>query len=646
MKFSKILFCTFLLVLRFSFLSAQERYDHLAPLKTNPVLVQYTKQAEKNHGFIWRIISDSLIAKLPFLDDFSHGGPYPNDSLWMDNAAYINNTYPICPPNIGVATLDGLNNKGQPINPNCPPGASYPADTLTSRPFDFSMYKGTDSIYFSFYFQAGGRGYAPLTSDTLMLQFRCDSFPWTTIWYHLGYTPVFPDTGFHLVMIPFDEDTINHVHFNAFRKDFQFRFKNYACTSANVDQWNIDQVYMNKNRFYFDTAHFDAAFVYESPSILANYQYMPWEQFTANDLADSIRIYERNNNYSHSSPINVTYSDTLIGRTYASSGYYGGAYDIYPFFDSGYQDYRKHIYPQIKSHFNYAPLSAPDTITLTHVLKVSNNFDKWDDTLRFDQIFSDYYAYDDGTAEAAYFINGTAPIYLAYQFTLNKPDTLRGLEIYFNYIFVDPHNYAMRLAVWDNSGPGGSPGKMIREDDSIVYPTVSDSLNGYTYYPYNFVRPDTVFDGTFYVGWVQTYGDSLNIGWDYNTNHSDKVYYNVNVYPGGWMPASYAGSMMMRPVFGKSNGHRPVLNAPSVEKTTYEPLSIYPNPATNSVTLSVSMPGNTILKIFTADGREYLSNSNFSGNNIDTSTLPAGFYIIEVITEGGKTYYQKLLIAR
>src|ERR1700679_3473168 len=97
MKFSRILFYFSLFFFQFSLLPAQVRHDHLEPLKTNPVLVQYVQEAKKSHGFIWRIISDSLMATLPFKDDFSHGGPYPNDSLWMDNAAFINLNYPICP---------------------------------------------------------------------------------------------------------------------------------------------------------------------------------------------------------------------------------------------------------------------------------------------------------------------------------------------------------------------------------------------------------------------------------------------------------------------------------------------------------------------------------------------------------------------
>ncbi|HTB32276.1 MAG TPA: hypothetical protein VK808_09645, partial [Bacteroidia bacterium] len=313
MKFYKFFLCASLFIASASFLFAQE---HIVPLRCNPALVKYTKEAKMNHTFVWRLISDSLMAKLPFLDDFSHGGPYPNDSLWLDNAVFINNTYPICPPTLGVATLDGVNSEGQPYNPNCPIGASYPADSLTSRPIDLTYnYLNTsqkldaaDSVYLSFYWQAGGRGYAPLPNDTLLLQFRTGNTPWTTVWYQLGYTPVAPDTGFHLVMIMLNDTVHNLIDagltINPFNSDFQFRFKNYACTSGNVDQWNIDEVYLNENRSYRDTFSCDISFVYESPSMLANYEYMPWEQFTCNDLADTIFIAERNN---CDAPANLTY---------------------------------------------------------------------------------------------------------------------------------------------------------------------------------------------------------------------------------------------------------------------------------------------------------------------------------------------------
>jgi hypothetical protein len=42
--------------------------------------------------------------------------PGEPNKKWFDNYAFWNTTYPILPPTIGVATLDGLNEYGLPYN--------------------------------------------------------------------------------------------------------------------------------------------------------------------------------------------------------------------------------------------------------------------------------------------------------------------------------------------------------------------------------------------------------------------------------------------------------------------------------------------------------------------------------------------------
>lgn len=659
MKFKRIISSFFFLLLSFPFLYGQQHDDRLGPLKANRALVNYTRQMKQSHVGHQHLLSDSIMAKLPFLDDFSHGGPYPNDSLWMDQAAYINNTYGVWPPTIGVATLDGVNNEGQPYDPSCPPGGSEPADSLTSRPIDLTYdytsrqhnLKGGDSVYLSFYWQAGGRGLAPQTSDTLLLQIRTSSVPWTTVWYHLGYSPnPYTDSGFHVAMIPL-LDTMHAsldsgVKIEAFDPHFQFRFKNYACTSADADQWNIDEVRLDEHRTYKDTFMNDIAFVYQSNGILANYRYMPWEQFTANDIADTFYTMQRNN--IPTSPKQI--SDTL--KIPAGNFLYGATDNVnQDTLGAGASTSPGLTRIPLKARYTYTPLAGPTDIELTQFFTFRGDAIPSNDTLRFKQIFSNYYAYDDSTAETSYFINAVAPpVYLAEQITLNKPDTLWGLELYFDYMFVDPANYNMILAVWDNTGPNGSPGNLIYEnnDTNVTAPRVSDTLNGFTYYPYISSHPLVFSAGqTIYVGWVQTNGDSLNIGFDRNTNSENKIFYWDNTYPDGdWQIASFQGSLMMRPVFGSAPAkHSPALGTAEVNQPS-QTVALYPNPASDRVMLTAYMPLNTILKVFTADGRAYMSNDNFSGNLINTSSFPNGFYILEITPPGSPTSYQKLMIAR
>ena len=112
----------------------------IAPLKYNQVLFNVEKNTHLN--------AKNTRATLPFIDDFSYDGPYPDPTFWADNQAYINNTMSANPVTRGVATLDGLNEYGRPYFKN-PTSIGY-ADSLTSQPIDLSSYAPTNNIFLSF----------------------------------------------------------------------------------------------------------------------------------------------------------------------------------------------------------------------------------------------------------------------------------------------------------------------------------------------------------------------------------------------------------------------------------------------------------------------------------------------------------------
>ncbi|HOS17078.1 MAG TPA: T9SS type A sorting domain-containing protein [Bacteroidales bacterium] len=122
---------------------------------------------------------------LPFIDDFSNYTVYPDTILWIDKQAFVNYSFAVNPPSVGVATLDAVDKQGE-IYAHAQK-ESFPADSLTSRPIrlDSIFYpfakalSAADSIYFSFYYQPGGGigkpwaklGDAPESSDSLVLEF-------------------------------------------------------------------------------------------------------------------------------------------------------------------------------------------------------------------------------------------------------------------------------------------------------------------------------------------------------------------------------------------------------------------------------------------------------------------------------------------
>ena len=75
----------------------------------NPILSNDSKKVIS----LKSVNSENDTVELPFFDDFAEPGIYPNDGLWLNNEVYINYTFAINPPTIGVATFDCYNYKGE-----------------------------------------------------------------------------------------------------------------------------------------------------------------------------------------------------------------------------------------------------------------------------------------------------------------------------------------------------------------------------------------------------------------------------------------------------------------------------------------------------------------------------------------------------
>ena len=102
---------------------------------------------------------------LPFIDDFSSYSSGLDTNLWYSGNVFLNSTYPINPPTIGIATFDGLNANGlaYAIDMSIPEGY---ADTLISQEIDLS---NISTAFFLFYYQPQGIGDNPEIQDSLIL---------------------------------------------------------------------------------------------------------------------------------------------------------------------------------------------------------------------------------------------------------------------------------------------------------------------------------------------------------------------------------------------------------------------------------------------------------------------------------------------
>ncbi len=632
----KILIKTSILLFAFVAIHSQLFSQSLVEneLTTNQVLVQKSNELSTRGALqTRRSISDTISLGLKgILDDFSYDSPYPDTSIWLDNFVFINRDFPKAPITLGVATFDGLNANGYPFDFQAGSGSTGPADYLTSKPINFSTVTVADSVYFSFYYQPHGLGNAPEVTDSLVLQFKEAgvSSPWKNVWSHKGQTLAANDSSWHLVMIPIKDAKY-------FKKGFQFRFKNYATLSGNVDHWHIDYVYLNKTRGKNDTIFDDISFVYNTPSLLKDYTAVPWRHYNASlmktNYATTIR--DNSNIFKYSSFGYKIYDKLGVqqGATYS-----GGSENILPFFPNGYMNYPAFTSPPLNG---YTFPSLPDTFyTIESFIFTNPDFNRGNDTVRHKQKFDNYYAYDDGTAETSF---GLSTLYgqFAEKFVITTADTLQAIDIYWNPVLKNVSQlYTFNLMVWADNG--GKPGSVIFIDTTAkpIY-----NQTGYDKFTRHYLQKSKVrlTPGTYYFGLRQNTNEFLNIGVDRNINTQYKVFYNVT---GSWVNSPFSGSLMLHPVFGSSSEFTGINN--NYLAATTNSTTVFPNPAKDKLFIKgLSTYTNELITISIIDlyGRTIKEVIGQSVESIDVSELSNSIYILR-ITSKDFSYTNKFIISR
>ena len=575
----------------------------LSALVSNPVLNGNKLLVNKNKSAI----------TLPFFDDFSYNSNVANIDLWEQSSVFVNSTYPINPVTIGVATFDGLDEYGfardfLQANP------SAPSDTLLSQEIDLSA---VDTAYLMFYFQGKGIGDSPELNDSLVLEFFSNTLVWEPIWFSFGQSM----QDFEKVVQIVNEPKFMH-------NEFQFRFRNYATISGNFDHWHIDYVKVDEFLNPNDTMKLnDVAFVYAATSFLKSYEQMPWKHFKnseIDEMNDTAAVFLRNNG----AGINVDYqyniyeNNTLIAH-YPTLGVSRNA-SIFDYDSIGNFEYRN---PPITVNSSVFTSLFPDSVSfkVQHIISTGVDDNKWNDTLCYIQQFNSSFAYDDGVAESAYGIN-TSGAKLAYQFKLNRPDTLRAIEMYFPQMLDSVNHIPFYLTVWGNNG--GQPGSILHQQE--VYPNHTE--NGEFHYYYL----DSIFQliGTFYVGWEQTTNDLLNIGLDKNKSANQFMFYNIG---SGWTNSSYPGSWMIRPIVSVDDI---ILAQDEIKMDNFK---LYPNPAKQELNILLSTIDN-IISIYNLQGKlvkqSFVSTINCK---LNITNLSSGMYVVEVFNNKGRNF-QKFII--
>ncbi|MGC9330967.1 MAG: T9SS type A sorting domain-containing protein [Bacteroidales bacterium] len=612
-------------IILFFFVAAGYGQEILVGLDVNPALKEHIKKYPECLQTHTKSV-DTLV--LPFFDDFAVMSVFPDAEKWLNKDAFINDQWALNPMSYGVASLDIADSIG---NIRALSSGGEPSDYLTSLPIDLS-YDIADSIYLSFAYQAGGRAKAPEEKDSLVLEFTTPDTTWIHIWSVPGGET---DSTFHYVLIP-----ITNVAF--LKKGFQFRFFNYGSTVANApepsfnsnnDIWNLDYIWLDKERSMNDTLIEDVAFTHNFTSLLKDYEQVPWKHFVSRDsllMRDSITFQYRNNGK----------TEMQVDRQFFISDLWGNGVPYSVTNDNENIDAEQFI--SYTKPFDYVYESDMEDSTwfqVKGVLKTDTVSDRqmfrWNDTIYYHQKFENFYAYDDGLPEAGYGIGGvgTHSAAIAYRFAPYQEDTLRGVYIYFNKVLNDANQKYFYLTVWDDND--GLPGDTLRKQIG-VRPDHIDSLYTYNYYALD--TPIYVAD-TFHIGWIKTTNDMLNVGFDMNRDASKNMH--INMF-GNWQPSSYKGALMIRPVFSEYKVNLGV-DTPGKEQLSQTDLQLYPNPATTVVYVKGESEYDTY-EIISTDGRKLLKGGRQM--QIDVSTLPRGFYIVLFFQNNQLISRQKLIKSR
>ena len=569
--------------------------------------------------------SDTLL--LPFFDDFSGHSIFPDSKKWSDNFVFINNTYSDRQITAGIATFDALDNTGRMYATASSSG--FKADQLTSLPINLN-YSVSDNIWLSFFYQAGGLADPPEANDSLTLQFFApDEKEWHSVWKAEGTL----DKRFKQTIIRIDNNRY-------LKKGFQFRFINYASLSPNLsdpsmvgncDIWNIDYVLLDKNRNAADTVYADVAFTLPLRSLLKSHEAMPWKQFSKvnlQEMGSSIPVHYRNNDLITR---NVTRNFEIwdVYKNTSAFTFSAGATDIGPLTTI---DYNANLVYTYKTSNNDSAL-----FRITASLKTDNFDPKGNDTLIYFQVFNNYFAFDDGSSEGGYGINGLGSrnAMVAYKFVSYVQDTLRAIRICFNDSYLQANKREFDLVVWDNNN--GLPGNIIYARESVMVEQ-GNVINGF----YNYTIPEgVVVNNIFYVGWRQRSETFLNVGYDVNTPHAGKQFYWLN---GVWNQSQVPGSIMIRPVVGSPLLITSIKDTYSKNKNL---MSFWPNPATDYININtgeVQLYGSAFISITDLNGHELIK-VPFS-ERVDISSLHEGIYFLIISMNGRPVEYNRLIKTR
>ena len=585
---------------------------------------------------------------LPFFDDFTvptEGNPLVQN--WLpDGGALVSNRLGVLPLTRGTASLDGLDANGNYYNGYNTANAYGPTDVLTSQAIDLSGRTAASLVYFSFAWQSGSVA-GPHTAVSgpghvisLELQFydAAGTGRWVSQWTRRS-------TG---LSTNFRQQVVAVADPRFLTANFRFRFLATGDRTSGQDVWGLDYIYLNDNRTagLADTTYVDIATTTGLSNPLRRFTAMPWWQFNAaptpTDELNPLVVAGLIN-------LNLPGIPTPIIQQGRVADLNAGGGPLGTWLQSNRSLQTVPRRDTIKGDARRVPIPlTPTPKRLRYTVALTTYADPTgrtlhNDTTSRDVALSTYYAYDDGTAEAAVNLPGGSNSYnyLAYRFALNQPDQVRGLQV--APIFSSAGSRPVTIFLWEDNN--GTPGRQI----ATATATIPNPLPpGQVFYQVDFPTSVPV-TGSFFIGLgqppqsgFQLYGRDLN-----NDRPANTFFLNiagtwtptvVTPVPGSGIPP-LPGAPMFRPVLT----HNITVSA-SRNVAPSEAFSLFPNPAHGTVTVAgVAFARAAVLD---AVGRTVWTQPGAEAGQpvLSLPALPPGFYLVRLALANGRSISQRLAL--
>jgi hypothetical protein len=237
------------------------------------------------------------------------------------------------------------------------------------------------------------------------------------------------------------------------------------------------------------------------------------------------------------------------------------------------------------------------------------------DVLTYNYKLTNYYAYDDATAE--YSAGLTQPAnQLAYRFDMktNAKDTINGLYIHYP-LFAGSSPTSMKFFILKDEG--GVPGAVLHEELIPVSRTTNNEFITIN------LQQGVPVQGSFFIGYTEPVNGHVRIGLDKSNDTGNRLFYRSSEFIDTWsINDRVTGSLMIRPRFGTAKDV--VTGLPE----TNQLISLYPNPNNGEFYVDNQI---TVLGIVNITGQSVGFSSEESGDKkrITLATPVSGVYLVK-----------------